>query len=421
MQKKSIALVFVSNAPGELETWVKPVVKNIKQNLQKSNSSIKKKYSIRLCLVPCPNAAGNEFRAAQDWKQFDLITPAKYFWKLLYNPFTFGKWPKDGIVIFLGGDQFWSVLLSKRLKYKCITYAEWIARWPQWNTLIAAMNENVKQKLPRKYHSKCIVIGDLMTDLQTFKSSSVELENKEWIAILPGSKRAKLSIGIPFFLEVIDKIAEQRNDLNFIIPLATTVNIEEIIFYQSYKNPISKCYSSKIKKIYKLENSIFEYAIETFNNTKIHILTNQSKHLILSNCKLAITTVGANTAELAALNLPMIVVLPTQHLQMMNAWDGIIGVLGKIPFINKLIIFVLKSWLLMNKKFFAWPNIKAKRLIVPERIGRIFPDDIANEALFLIMNKKQLKDQKNSLLEQRGKSGAVAKLSQLILDYAEAT
>ena len=419
MQKKSIALVFVSNAPGELETWVKPVVNHIKQTLKESNSSIKNKYSFRLCLVPCPNAAGNEFRVAKAWKQFDIVTPAKCFWKLLCNPFAFGKWPKDGIVIFLGGDQFWSVLLSKRLKYKGITYAEWVARWPQWNALIAAMNEGVKQKLPRKYHDKCIVIGDLMTDLQILKYSSIELENKEWIAILPGSKRTKLSIGIPFFLEVIDKIAEQRNDLNFIIPLAPTVNIEDIIFYQGDKNPISKCYSSKIKKICKLENSIFDYAIETSNNTKIHILTNQSKHLILSNCKLAITTVGANTAELAALNLPMIVVLPTQHLQMMNAWDGIIGVFGKIPLINKCIIFVLKRWLLIHKKFFAWPNIKAKRLIVPERIGKIFPDDIAKEALFLIMNKKLLKDQKHSLLKQRGKSGAVAKLSQLIIDYAE--
>ena len=75
---------------------------------------------------------------------------------------------------------------------------------------------------------------------------------------------------------------------------------------------------------------------------------------------------GANTAELAAISLPMLVVLPTQHLNMMNAWDGIFGVIGKISFINRFLTFIVKSLYLKKKRFFAWPNIKAKKFIVPE-------------------------------------------------------
>jgi len=92
---------------------------------------------------------------------------------------------------------------------------------------------------------------------------------------------------------------------------------------------------------------------------------------MLKGCDLAITTVGANTAELAAIALPMLVVLPTQHLNMMNAWDGIFGVIGKISFINRFLTFIIKNFYLKKKKFFAWTNIKAKRMIVPERIGNI--------------------------------------------------
>ena len=44
-------------------------------------------------------------------------------------------------VVFLGGDQFWTVLLSARLGYRHITYAEWVARWPRWNDRVAAMSE----------------------------------------------------------------------------------------------------------------------------------------------------------------------------------------------------------------------------------------------------------------------------------------
>jgi len=60
----------------------------------------------------------------------------------------------------------------------------------------------------------------------------------------------------------------------------------------------------------------------------------------------------------------MLVVLPTQHLNMMNAWDGIFGVIGRISFINRFLTLIVKHFYFKKKKFFAWPNIKAKRLIV---------------------------------------------------------
>ena len=87
----------------------------------------------------------------------------------------------------------------------------------------------------------------------------------------------------------------------------------------------------------------------------------------------------------------MLVVLPTQHLNMMNAWDGIFGVIGKISFINRFLTFIIKYFYFKKKKFFSWPNIKAKKMIVPERIGNISPRKVAKEVLFLIKNKDQLK------------------------------
>jgi len=412
---ESAAVVIVSNGPGELATWVKPVLDSlIKQKLKSINSSVPN-FKLVLTLVPCPNATGKEFSVANDWQILDLIIPAKYFLKLLLNPSKFGRWPKNGVVVFLGGDQFWNILLAMRLGYKSITYAEWIARWPRWNIHIAAMNEEVRNKLPKKFKKKCKVIGDLMADVKNNLSPAHEINNKEWIAILPGSKKAKLSIGIPFFLEVADHIKECQEDINLMIPLAPTTNLKDFMFFQSEKNPITKHYSSTIKSIKKIENSIFDYVLETDKNTQIFILNRNSNHNILSQCKLALTTVGANTAELAAINLPMIVVLPTQHLNIMNAWDGIFGIIGKITFINKIQTFIIKNWYLRYKKFFAWPNIKANKQIIPERVGIIYPKDISNEAIYLLNEKNILSEQKNNLLKMRGEKGAVKKLSDLIL------
>jgi len=416
MKKKSVAVVIISNGPGELTTWVNPVV----DELNKINKSLcdedKQDFTLRLVLVPCPNATGKEFLVANSWNKFELITKSKSFWKLLINPYSFANWPKKGLVIFLGGDQFWSILLAKRLGYLNITYAEWVSRWPKWTDEIAAMNVKVKELVPKRYKYKCKVIGDLMADIKLNSEISLGNKEKHFIALLPGSKKAKLSIGIPFFLEVADHIAEENQNINFIIPIAPTTDKDEYLFFQSERNPIAKYYSSKIKTIKKIQNSCFDYVIETSKNTKIYLIKKHPCYEILKECDLAITTVGANTAELAAISLPMLVVLPTQHLNMMNAWDGIFGVIGKISFINRFLTFIVKSLYLKKKRYFAWPNIKAKKFIVPERIGNISPREIAKEVLFLIKNKNRLKSISDNLLKERGSKGAAEKLAYIIFN-----
>jgi len=416
MKKKSVAVVIVSNGPGELATWVNPVV----NELNKINKSLcdddRLDFTLRLVLVPCPNATGKEFLVANSWNKFELITKSKSFWKLLIKPHSFASWPQKGVVIFLGGDQFWSILLAKRLGYINITYAEWISRWPQWTNKIAAMNVKVKELVPERYKYKCQIIGDLMADIELDSQISLKNKEKQFIALLPGSKKAKLSVGIPFFLEIVDHIAEENQNINFIIPIAPTTDKSEYLFFQSERNPISKYYSSKIKTIKKIKDSCFDYVIETSKNTKIYLIKKHPCYELLKECDLAITTVGANTAELAAIALPMLVVLPTQHLNMMNAWDGIFGVIGKISFINRFLTFIVKYFYFKKKKFFAWPNIKAKRIIVPERIGNIAPREIAREVLFLIKNNHQLKSISDNLQKERGNKGAAEKLASIIIN-----
>ena len=112
----------------------------------------------------------------------------------------------------------------------------------------------------------------------------------------------------------------------------------------------------------------------------------------------------------------MLVVLPTQHLNMMNAWDGIFGIIGKISFINIFLTFIIKNFYFKKKNFFAWPNIKAKKMIVPERIGNISPRKIAREVLFLIKNRDQLKSIKDNLHSERGDKGASKKLASMIIN-----
>ena len=74
------------------------------------------------------------------------------------------------------------------------------------------MNKNVKKNIPKKYRYKCKVIGDLMADIANNTDITLNLKEKKWIALLPGSKKAKLSVGIPFFLEIADHIYKDNNN-----------------------------------------------------------------------------------------------------------------------------------------------------------------------------------------------------------------
>ncbi len=416
MQEASLVVVFISNGPGELATWVRPLAEKLHKKILMRPRNNSASTSMRLVLVPCPNSTGREVNAAKAWNQFEQITPANCFWDLLIRPSKYGVWPSNGLVVFLGGDQFWSVLLSARLGYRHLTYAEWVARWPQWNDKVAAMSEKVKDRIPQRYKKRCQVVGDLMADLNNLAKEDEPLPNGQWVALLPGSKKAKLCIGVPFLLDVADQLSTLLPKCNFLLPIAPTTNVQELQDFNSTKNPIAAKYNSKIREVKGIAKDISCRKLVTKAGTEIYLHENPPAHNSLSQCDLALTTVGANTAELGALGVPMIVIVPTQHLNVMQAWDGILGVIGRLPLLRRCIGLLLTIWRMKKRGFLAWPNISAGRMIVPEKVGKITPKEIAYEASEWLRSPKRLKGQREDLQSLRGKPGAVNSMSEVIIN-----
>ena len=400
-----LAIVLVTNGPGELTTWVRPLAERLHSSLSLKPRIATAVMSLQLVLVPCPNGTGHEVEAARQWNQFDRIIPSRRFWSLLLRPKRFGPWPKRGLVVFLGGDQFWTVLLSARLGYRHLTYAEWVARWPGWNDRIAAMSDSVRDQLPLRHRQNCRVVGDLMADLSSFARSEEPLPSGEWVALLPGSKRAKLSVGMPFLLETADRLREQRPACRFLLPVAPTTSVAELVAFAGSANPIAASYSASIAEL-------GPGFLMTSQGTRIELLERHPAHSFLSQCDLALTTVGANTAELGALAVAMIVIVPTQHLNVMQAWDGGLGLLARLPGLRRIIGVLLTLWRLRHNGMMAWPNIHAGRAVVPERVGGITPEEIAEEAADWLSEPDRLEGQRQDLRQLRGQSGAVAALAE---------
>ena len=412
--------MLVSNGPGELSTWVRPLAERLHALQPLRPLSKESPCSLHLVLVPCPNATGQEHEVARSWGLFERVVPARRFWWLLLRPRRHGFWPRQGVVVFLGGDQFWTVLLSARLRYRHLTYAEWVARWPRWNDRVALMGAAAASRLTPRWRGRAEVVGDLMADLPDQARQSEPLASGgAWVALLPGSKRAKLQVGVPFLLATADRLAHLQPNVRFLLPVAPTTSPRELLAYGSHTNPLAPSYLSGEPQ---LEHSVSgALLLRTPAGTPIQLETGHPAHGPLSQCALALTTVGANTAELGALGVPMIVLVPTQHLHLMQAWDGGLGILARLPLLRRLLGVALTAWRMRHRGFLAWPNISAGRPVVPERVGAITPEEIAAEAADWLAQPGRLEGVRADLRALRGQPGAVEAVARMVLGLAFAS
>ena len=159
----AVDILILSNGPGELATWVRPAVQALREQLGKAGTQAR----ISVVLSPCPHATGKEAQIARSYPEVDRVQAPEHFFPFLLSGKTAENWDwyETGVVLFLGGDQFFTVVIGKRLKYRTVIYAEWDARWYRWIDKFAAMKPEVFAKTPQKYANKFTVVGDLIAEV----------------------------------------------------------------------------------------------------------------------------------------------------------------------------------------------------------------------------------------------------------------
>jgi hypothetical protein len=406
-------ILILANGPGEIITWVRPVVNEIRQQL----SGDRDKLRVSVILSPCPNATGKEAEIVRSYPEVDRVQGAEAFFKFL----SWGKtennwqWRKQGVVVFLGGDQAFAVLIAKRLSYKSLIYAEWDARWYRWVDAFGVMNDTAIAKLPQAYRRKARIVGDLMAEPARY--SQTASADRELIGLLPGSKSFKLQLGLPLVCAIAEQLHRQRPQTRFFIPVAPTVNLETLAKHgDPHLNPaIALMGNVSVQLIQSDSESPF---LKTTGGLKIDLVQQFPAYDILSQARICVTTVGANTAELGSLAIPAIVLIPTQKLEIMRAWDGLPGLLANLPGIGTLFAKIITSLVVYtaqrNHRLFAWPNIWAGEEIMPEFLGDVQADEIALVLNDYLENPEKLVEMRSRLLKVRGKPGAATKLVQIL-------
>ena len=420
-------ILILSNGPGELATWVRPVVKALREQLGDDPSAVR----ISVILSPCPNASGKEAEIAQSYPEVDRVQGAANFWEFLLWGKTAENWDwRDrGVVVFLGGDQIFPVVVGRRLGYRTVIYAEWDARWYRLIDRFGVMKPELVARIPQKYAHKFAVVGDLMAEAGELKIKNEKLKIQEAISpgetigLLPGSKPAKLAQGVPLCLAIAECISAARPQTRFAIPVAPTLDLKTLARFADLKqNPVIELVKGATAELRIPDPPELPY-LKTAAGLRIELWTRSPAYDLLSQCSLCFTTVGANTAELAALAVPMIVLLPTQQLDAMRSWDGLPGLLANLPVFGssfaKAINWIIMQQVMRKGHLYAWPNIWAKTQVVPELVGKLQAAEVAELALDYLHHPEKLQELRDRLRSIRGEAGAAQKLAKLVCEELE--
>ena len=376
-------IVLVANSPGELSALVKPVARAFKEKSKDSR--------VILFLTPCQYASGKEVEYARKNLAVDEIVSAEEYRKWLFGktlPFTFGS---SGVCLFLGGDLLHATMIAKKLNYKAYAYLSGnLIGWANFFRKFfipdrQALEYFLKKRIPDE---KLKVTGDLMAE--GINSQSRNEARAAWhldpqslvVAFMPGSRKWEIAFMLPLY-EKIGKILKKNDpELKLMLIVSQFVSVETFLEYK--------------------EHHIFD----VFANFES-----------LNAADLAVTIPGTNTAQIAALGLPMLVVFPLDKPEVIPL-EGVIHYISNIPVIRYPIKRFI-AWLINKKtKFFALPNIKANREIVPEIRGKIDPQFAAEAIIKLLKDKAKLSQMSKEVKEAMGESGAASYIVEEILNEA---
>lgn len=369
---------IVTNGPGELMGWVRPVIRSLK----KINPSLK----IVMVIPPCQYATGMEVNLAKSFLGVEDVVGATAYLKYLILGIP--SFPvhqiKAGIVVFLGGDPIHALLLSKRLGLSAIAYIQ-KPRWKKHFKKFMVLNQKVKEEFLSKgiKTDRIIVVGDLTMDAVQLQMSKDEICNywhlnlqEPIISIMPGSRPQQVKYITPFFLKVAELVKGEFPSAQFFIILSPFIAKENLTSLS--KGRLNKVFEGTMVKL------IREDKWKLFTETGLKIsLVEKERYEMMSTSDIAITIPGTNTAELAFLGIPMVTVAPLNKPEAIPM-DGLAGLIGKVPFWGTFI----KRWIVKkynkNIRFTAIPNIRAGEEIVPEVRGVIEAQDVAKEVISLL-------------------------------------
>jgi lipid-A-disaccharide synthase len=395
--KENPDVVILVNGPGELSSYVKPTVTALHERYPQ--------YRITIVFTPCPYSTGKETEIALALPGVSRVINAKEFfiWMLRGKSPERVKFSKTGAVVFMGGDVLYGKMIAKRLKYPAVAYSEAYAKWPKIYKKFLVPDRIIYEKFKKQGYpeDQIKIVGNLMVEsVRSVKGkervfAGLKLDpGKKLISFLPGSREFQIQYTLSFFSEIASNIEALNKDCQFAFIISPYLKQELL------KKHLGKAGLNLINGRIK------------YKDTSI-LLVFSDQHDVIAASDIAITIPGTNTAEVAVLGTPMIVVFPEKSSELIPL-EGIYEIIGKIPLLGYIFKKIYVKILLLKTRFFAIPNIKCGREIIPEFKGDVQPKTLAETAVLLLNDAKKLDEIRRLLRSSLGDPGAAKRIAEEI-------
>lgn len=395
MKKKRDFIIF-SNGPGEVSTWVAPIVEEIHKQRR-----IEDEYKTYLIIQPCQFGSGSEHFVAGNFSGIETVIQTRDYLRLLLRPKKSRDYglKKQGVVLSLGGNVRHPVWFTKRVGagYRLYGYSE--------NSHFSGMESHYEKLFVRNDYvrnryrergmpaEKIEVVGDLV--LSSIRSHKRREETRQELGVrddeivvvfMPGSRSFQVLYMLPVFLKVIGDVVEQVKNLKVFLLKSPYVDYELIQRALRMGGKIREAES--IQGNLRRGETADEYFIEFSQNRVLGILEGGLERWG-EGVDLAVTLPGTNTILLAYRRIPCLVVTPLNKPELIPI-EGAGAFLKYIPFIGRPILRKAALMYARRFRFTALPNMYRKREIVPELFGVISTNDITTRVAEILKNKEHL-------------------------------
>ncbi len=339
-------LIIQTNSPGELSRFVRPIVKAFCTQASQPQ--------IIIFIAPCQYASGQEVTIAKAIPGVDAVYGPKAFLSFLFG-FPLQYPSKHTRILYLGGDPMYSRLLAWKVRGSVYAYTEH-----------AHFSKKGFEQV--FYQSE----GDLMAS--SFKGLHFErtallkrynLANKPIVLFFAGSRWPHFNALFPFFVDCISQTDFQHyQPVLLVSPFISDDRLDEQI--NALGTPAS-----------------------------FPIIRGDSREL-LSLSSLLVTIPGTNTAEAMYMGVPMLVLMPLNRPDLI-IFDGLLGLLGRLPILGTLLKRLALMILKRTTGFLAKPNQYFNEEVVPECRGILTETLVSETIQSLLQDEAQLQQIKTRL------------------------
>ena len=401
---KTFDAVFIANGAGELYAYVRPVIEKLVTSSPEAR--------ITIVITPCQYATGKEAEVAEGFPNVSRVITTKEYTRWLFT----GKAPKgisfskEGVIIFMGGDLFHAVFLSKKLKHEIIAYVHSRIAWKKRIKLFMVPDARSAKKFSKSLPPKKLkIVGDLMVDSvktalgkeETGKLLGLNREDPI-ILFLPGSRSYLVRGMVPIYIKIGESLRKLNPKIQMIIAVSPFLPKEDL--------------NASVKGLGNIINKNGRNYIKGENFEFLLVDSNIFDAINISD--MAVTIPGTNTGEMAALGKPMIVLFPMDKAHILPM-EGINNLIIKIPLIAPILRRIIVRLINRRTKYFSLPNIKAGEEIIPEIRSSIDADKTAKIIHEHLEDKEWQIKTGERLKAVMGGAGASDRIAEEILKLAK--